>query len=331
MRETIEAGTLSRYDMNCYTFRQLQRDHIRFEEKYTEKFTNSFICRILINYMCYAQKNFLERFEADVTKSLECKKHDEYIKDDRISFTKPLKDKMLEFDFASHKDFKKRAVITCILEQFAELQLSEREKIYCYPQYCLITDVIDESELLLVSLFSGNEYEMKPYRLKVDENTLSYYLIGFSKPKGSEGEFECHSFKLSRIKDCKSKHRESVLSYKEIASAKDISEKFGSAYMARNLTRQEIENTVVWLTEKGYNSLYLKIIAYQRPIPINEPKLIEKDGNRFFELVFDCSHQQIRNYFFSYGAEVEIICPSSLRETFINEYKKAIEHYNPKV
>ena len=327
MKEIIEAGTLSRYDMSYYTFRQLQRDHLRFKEKYTEKFGNSFICRILINYMCYAQKHFTERFESDVASRLECKQNDKYIKDARISFTKLLTDKIMEFDFASHKAFKKRTVITCILEQFVALQLSEREKIYCYPQYHTITEVIDKNEILLVSLSSGNEYEMKPYSIEADENTLSYYLIGFSKPKGSGNEFECHSFKLSRIKECRSRHKESTLSLKEAKTAKDISEKFGSAYMAKNLTKKDIEKTVVRLTKKGYDSLYLRIIAHQRPIPIAEPEIVEIDGEQFFNLIFDCSHQQIRNYFFSFGAEAEIISPLSLRERFAIEYKNALNRY----
>ncbi len=48
MGESFDAGTISRYDMSDSTYRQLQRDHIRFEEKYAEKFSNGFICRILI-------------------------------------------------------------------------------------------------------------------------------------------------------------------------------------------------------------------------------------------------------------------------------------------
>lgn len=328
MSEIIEAGMLSRYDMSYYTYRQLQRDHIRFEEEYTEKFGNKFICKILINYMCYAQEYFLERFESDVVKRLEKSEHDEYIKDDRISLTKQLTDKFLEFEFSSHRDFKKRSVITYILEQFTLLALSEREIVYCYPQYRAIAEVIDKNEILLVSLFSGNEYEIKPYNIKTDENTLSNYLIGYSRPKGSKDEFDGHSFKLSRIEKCRSSHKDSVLSFKEIKILKEISEKFGSAYIVRNLAKKDIEKTIIRLTEKGYENLYLRIIAHQRPIPISEPVLIDIDGKVFYDLTFDCSHQQIRNYFFSFGAEAEVIFPIWLREKFINEYRLAIDQYN---
>lgn len=328
MGESIEAGALSRYDMSYSTYRQLQRDHIRFEEKYAERFGNGFVCRILINYMCYAQRIFLEQFESDVVRYLDKKEHDEYFMEDRISFTKQMKDKFSEFKFSSYSNFKKRPVISFILERFTTLALLEREKIYCYPQYQVITEVIDNYELLAIKMFSGKEYEVKPYIIKMDENTLSNYLIGYSRPKGSNNEFECHSFKLSRIGKCRSCHKESVLSSKEIKTLKDINDKFGSAYIMGNLTKKEIENTVVRLTKNGYENLYLKIIAYHRPIPIIEPVQISIDDKEFYDLTFDCSHQQIRNYFFSFGAEAEIISPLRLREKFIREYKTSMERYD---
>lgn len=270
----------------------------------------------------------MDQFKADVTERLNHVNRNDYFKDDRISFTKLLTDKMLEFDFVSHKDFKKRTVITFILEQFTQLQLSEPEKIYCYMQYQTIIKLISKNELFLVSLSSGKEYEVKPYSIEVDENTHSYYLIGFSRPKRSEDEFMCYPFKLNHIKECKSKHKESILSSKNINMAKDIREKFGSAYMMKNLTKKDIEKMVVRLSENGYENLFLKKISYQRSIPITEPKKIEENNKKFYELTFDCSHQQIRNYFFSFGAEAEILSPLSVREKFIKDYQKAIKLYN---
>ncbi|MGN0623118.1 MAG: WYL domain-containing protein, partial [Oscillospiraceae bacterium] len=319
--EIIESGAQSWYDMSYYTYRQLQRDHIRFEEEYTERFRNDYICRILINYMCYAQKSFLEQFENDTKKRMMSKQCDKYKGTDRISLTKLLTEKILEFDFPYHKDFKKRTLITFILEQFTLLPLSEREIIYCYSQYNTITEAIDNNELLLVKISSGKEYEIKPYSIKIDENSLSYYLVGYSRPKGSENEYEGHSFKLSRIEACRSKHKESILSYTETRLLKEIIEKFGSAYIVGNLAKKDIEKTTVRLSERGYKTLFLKVIAHQRPIPITEPQLININDEEFYDLTFDCSHQQIKNYFFSFGAEAEIRSPEWLREKFFEDYK----------
>ena len=330
MREEYYSGTMSRYDMSYFTFRQLQRDHINFEEKYADRFGNSFICRILINYMCYAQKNFCAEFEKSVTEILKIKYDEERFKDDRITFTIELTNKMLEFEFADCDNFKKRPVISYILKCFALMPFSEREKIYNYQNYKTIADAINNHELLLVSVSSGKEYQIKPYSIDVDDNSGANYLIGYSRPKAGDEEYECHSLKLSRIKHCISKHKAFSLSGKEIHSAKEICEKFGCAYIARNLTKRDIEKSVVRLTKYGYEMLYLKIIAHQRPIPNSEPKLIQIDDNVFFELEFDCSYNQIRNYFFSFGTHAEILSPVRLREKFSNEYKEATEHYQSK-
>ena len=328
MGESFDAGTLSRYDMSFSTYRQLQRDHIRFVERYTEKFSNGYICRILINYMCYAQDHFLERLENDVVNILNDKRHNEYIKDDRISFTKQLNNKISEFDFSANTAFKKRTTITFLLEQFTQLPLSEREMVFCYHQFTSIKQAMEKKELLIVKQLNGKEHEIKPFDIRIDENTLSYYLIGYSRLKGSGGDFESHSFKMSRIKECRSKHKEAQLTYSEIKTIKEINEKFGSAYIARNLIKKDIEKTIVRLTKNGYENLYLRIISHQRPIPIKEPQQIDVNDESFYELVFDCSYQQIKNYFFSFGAEAEVISPLWLRKRFMNEYKQSLEIYH---
>ena len=120
------------------------------------------------------------------------------------------------------------------------------------------------------------------------------------------------------------------MSSKELKVAKDICDKFGAAYVARNLTSKQIEKTVVRLTERGYKALYLKSIAHQRPIPFSEPRVVLIDKTPYYELEFDCSYMQIRNYFFSFGTEAEIISPELLREQFIQDYKHAIERYDKK-
>lgn len=278
--------------------------------------------------MCYAQETFLERFESDMVSSFSGSEHDQYIKDDRISFTKQLTEKIAEFDFSTNTSFKKRVVITYLLERFTQLPLSERKIVYCYHQYTSIKQAMDKKELLIVKQLTGKEFEIKPFDVIIDENTLSYYLIGYSRLKGSSGDFESHSFKLSRIKECRSKHKEAILSYTEIKTIKEINDKFGSAYIPRNLIKKDIEKTIVRLTKNGYENLYLRIISHQRPIPVTPPKQISLEGDDYYDLTFDCSYQHIRNYFFSFGAEAEVISSLWLRDKFMNDYKKSMERYN---
>ena len=236
MGEEFVSESLSRFDMSYFTFRQLQRDHINFKESYADKFENGFICRILINYMSYAQENFCIDFEAAVENILKNREREEYSNGARITFTKALADKMGEFEFTNRDDFKKRPVITYILKSFAALRISEREKIYNYDIFKTIEKAFSDNELLYVKISSGFEYEVKPYSIDVDDNSGSYYLIGYSRRKSGEEGYECHSFKLSRIRICKSRYIESVLSARELRNAKEICEKFGCAYMTGNLS-----------------------------------------------------------------------------------------------
>ena len=161
-------------------------------------------------------------------------------------------------------------MITYLLEQFASLPLSEREMVYCYDQFKTIKEVIKKSEILIVKLSSKNEYEVKPVDLKIDENILSYYLIGYSRLKGSESDFESYPLKLSRIKECKSKHKDAQLSHTEIKILKEIDEKFGSAYIAKNLEKKhhctcaDTSVLIQVVRETAFYDLRQKTAAYSR-------------------------------------------------------------------
>lgn len=327
MREELVPGSLSRYDMSYFTFRQLQRDHINFKESYADKFENGFICQMLVNYMSYAQKNFLKDFEEAVAGVLESRDDEEYSNNARITITKELKGKMEEFKFSNRDDFRKRPVITYILNSFAALRISEREKIFNRQIFKTIEKAINDNELLFIKNSAGHEFDVKPYSIDVDDNSGSYYFIGYSRRNSSDKDYECRSFKLSRIRICKSRYIESVLSPRELRNAKEICEKFGCAYMTGNLTKKDIERSVVRLSTHGYKDLFLKVIVRQRPIPVAEPKTVHIGGKVFFELEFDCSYRQIRNYFFSFGNDAEIVSPLRLREEFIEKYSEALESY----
>lgn len=327
MGEEFVSESLSRFDMSYFTFRQLQRDHINFEESYADKFENGFICQILINYMSYAQENFCIDFEAAVENILKNREREEYSNGARITFTKALADKMGEFEFTNRDDFKKRPVITYILKSFAALRISEREKIFNRQVFKTIENAISDNELLYIKNSAGFEFDVKPYSIDVDDNSGSYYLIGYSRRKSSDKDYECRSFKLSRIRICKSRYIESALSVKEIRNAKEICEKFGCAYMTGNLSKNDIERSVVRLSTRGYKELFLKVIARQRPIPVAEPKTVHIGGEVFYELEFDCSYRQISNYFFSFGNDAEIVSPLRLRERFIDKYSEALGIY----
>lgn len=57
--------------------------------------------------------------------------------------------------------------------------------------------------------------------------------------------------------------------------------------------------------KKGYEQMYLRMIAYQRLLPVQ----IKIESNEFYDLTFECLHHQIIYYFFSFGKEAEAISP----------------------
>ena len=123
-KESLNSGTQSRYDLSYYSFRQLQRDYMRFERAFSDKFPNEFICRILINYMCYAQDINCRAFEKEISELMSKKTHYEnYGESRRITFTADLVSKLSGFDFAEETCFKKRVFITYILDKYSYLQI----------------------------------------------------------------------------------------------------------------------------------------------------------------------------------------------------------------
>lgn len=326
-------GEQTRYDLSNFSFRQLHNDHIRFKHSIYEKYPKlpySFIGNIIYNYICYAQESFFEDFKNGVCKRINEKRPDDYITEDRFSFTAELDKKLWEFDFIYNDNcFKKRRhLVTYILDEYTSLQLSEREKVFFYFQYKEIVSAIDKQESLIVVNSKGTEFEVKPCIISVDDSSLSYYLVGYSRHMGSNDEFGCHSIKLSRIKRCWSTCTAHDLTEKKKREAKDIMEKFGSAYMVSGLTPKNIGKSVVRLTKIGYEQLFLNSISHHRPFPVSMPTEVMIDSDLFYELEFDCSHRQIENYFTSYGAEAEIIEPDFLRRRLADKYRLAAEKYN---
>ena len=138
----------SRYQLDYFAFAQLQRDHISFEQKFSDQFSDKFIRHILINFLKYIYDNQKNSFE----ETMECIMNetkgvnyetDEFLEEysvmsghnDILIFTEELKREISCFDFVDKKNFNKRKLISYLLYRFTRLPVCEREKIYCYPQF----------------------------------------------------------------------------------------------------------------------------------------------------------------------------------------------------
>ena len=216
------------------------------------------------------------------------------LKEKLSQLTPPERGSKQRFRFSS-------GLFSYILEAFSGMNKHEREMVYCYEQYKTIKECIEKKSMLRITSDSGQRFEMKPYLCEVDRNVLSYYAAGYSRPFGSAEHFTCHSNKLIRITECIPSGGQFGLTAKEEARIKKLCGHFGPAYLM-DIDPYDIKTTRVTLTEYGYKQLFLRIVSHQRPLPIKEPEeIITEDGNKFYVLYFDCSHNQLRNYFSAFG------------------------------
>ncbi len=323
--EHLEVGTLSRYHLTDYGFRRLQHDCIRFENKFDTKLHNGFITKIVANYIKYANKNFWGSFIDEITEFLNKDKHSAvYSYDDRITVTTELKEELNNCRHSLKDLFKKEPIITYILNKFISLSVPERERIYCLNQYETVCEAVSKNRILTVTLSNGSTYDVKPYDISVDDNSLSYYLMCYSRTDESREDYTCHSIKLTRIKKCRDSGYEFTHSKDEEQMIQNLKVKFGSAYMPGKLSYNKIRKTKIRLTTYGFEELFLKIKVHQRPLPLSVTGPDEKGD---YELEFDCSFSQISNYFFSFGKEAEVSEPESVRKWFADRYREAAELY----
>ena len=333
----------SRYQLDYFAFAQLQRDHISFEQKFSDQFSDKFIRHILINFLKYIYDNQKNSFE----ETMECIMNetkgvnyetDEFLEEysvmsghnDILIFTEELKREISCFDFVDKKNFNKRKLISYLLYRFTRLPVCEREKIYCYPQLKKKKKALEEKKVLQVYYYDNKKiFEMKPYRCMVDDNSLSYYLTGYSRYKGSDDEFTCNPIKLTRIKDCRITNIPADDT--DIFKIQKILEKFGAARVIKNLEPKNIMKSEIHLTKCGYETLFLKRLSYQRPLPIKEPELaVAENGKKFYRLFFDCSFDLLIDYFLRFGHHAEIISPDEFREKMkkrLAEIGEALELY----
>ncbi|MDE6835177.1 MAG: WYL domain-containing protein [Ruminococcus sp.] len=64
-----------------------------------------------------------------------------------------------------------------------------------------------------------------------------------------------------------------------------------------------------------------------RPKCINPECIINKTESGDIYLTFECTQQQIYQYFIKFGSDDEIIAPSELRERFKELHKLSLEYY----
>lgn len=219
--------------------------------------------------------------------------------------------------------------IKAIIEEYAKKPFYEREQIMLKRTLEFLQSAIDSGYHLAIKI-NGKKYEVRPYRIMLDEQNIYHYLVGKSfsyetdaerMMRKSKGEPPPHqdivSLRVSRLKlkdmrFIKDKERTTKITYFE---EQDIKKKISESGVMF-LLGHAVKITLI-LSENGYNKYMLRL--NQRPAL----KALEDPGS--FETF--CTFRQFHNFFFDFGKDLEIISPVELREAFCKRYKDALANY----
>lgn len=208
--------------------------------------------------------------------------------------------------------------IRSVIEEYCSLPFIQRERIYRKEIYRIIEDACEKKNVLKLSAnYYGEccQFYVCPYKIVPDAFHTQSYLVCYSRKAGEKEQDKIvASFSMARINLPTRLDRSFYLNRQEISEIENRILNASPAYLIG-----KPEQIHVRLTDKGKQTYRTKL--FSRPEKIE--KLSTDD-----EYVFDCTPLQIFNYFFSFGADAEIISPEYLRNRFKARHAQALALYN---
>ena len=209
--------------------------------------------------------------------------------------------------------------IKALLEEYSQLPFLMRERIY-------FKDIIDDINAS-ISLGSVLKFEYTNRRQQKKTTTVRPYKIASSSllpfnyllalPTNAKTIEDIHPYRISRIEYPERLSRTSHITREEKNDIEEyIQDKGGIQYLS-----SEISEVTVALSEQGYK--LFKSILHLRPMITGIP--VREDDK--WILKFICTDEQIKNYFFQFGQNAEIVSPAILRQEFAEHYRAALEMY----
>lgn len=203
--------------------------------------------------------------------------------------------------------------IRCVVEEYCSLPFIKRERIYRKEIYDIIEQACKEKRILKVKTIDQLFY-VYPYKIVSDPFQTQSYLVCYSRKAEEEDKDKIvASFSMARINKPTKLVKTFHLNKQEISNIDHQISKYSAAYLVGKSDQIEVK-----LTENGKRIYQSRL--YSRP-----EKIERRSTDDVY--VFECTHQQIYNFFFSFGADAEIISPDSLRDRFKNELSKALDNY----
>lgn len=208
--------------------------------------------------------------------------------------------------------------VRSVIEEYCSLPFIKRERIYRKDIYETIEKACTEKRILKIKAnYYGKDqlFYVYPYKIVPDPFHTQAYLVCYSrKAEDEEKDKIVASFSMARINSPTILTKTFHLNKQEINNIEMQIANYSPAYLIGRP-----EQISVRLTKKGKQSYQSRL--YSRPEKIES---LSNDD----VYVFDCTQQQIFNYFFSFGADAEIISPENLRNRFKNTHEKALKLYS---
>lgn len=287
----------------------LQQRKLELDRLFTSANLDSESKKISINQLLSAEKQELLKKITEYTKAKgESKLY--HINDSNVEY-------LLE-DCEEDQYYKRPGLyVRSVIEEYCSLPFIKRERIYRKDIYDIVEQACREKRILKIRAnYYGKDqlFYVYPYKIVPDPFHTQSYLICYSR-KSEENDQDkiIASFSMARMTYPTMLRNTFHLNKQEISQIECQMAHYSPAYLVG-----KPEQISVKLTQKGKQSYKSRL--YSRPEKI---ETLSTDD----VYVFDCTPQQIFNYFFPFGADAEIISPEYLRNRFINTYDKALRQY----
>ena len=212
--------------------------------------------------------------------------------------------------------------IRSVIEEYCSLPFIERERIYKQDLYNKIENACLRKQVLKIKVTLGDKqlsdqeqlFYVYPYRILSDPLQTQSYLVCYSRKAGqNDSDKIIASFSMARLNHLTVLEQTFYLNKNEIAHIEKQIAKYSVAYLVGKPVLIKVR-----LTEDGKRIYRSKLSS--RPEKIDTLSTADV-------YVFDCSLRQAFNYFFSFGADAEILAPCELRNEFEKNYFSALAAY----
>ncbi len=190
---------------------------------------------------------------------------------------------------------------------YIRLPRNKRETILFKDTFEEINNAIKEKKMIYIVNKSNNAYKLSPYIVTSSREEIFNYLLAESEQKN------VITFRMSRIRQVTCMNKSSSFEKNNIGVLKRMIEQ-GPQFITTK--GEDANNIQIKLTEEGK---HLYKIRY-----INKPKPFKIENDIYY---FDCTEEQIKQYFFVFGKDAVVLSPKPLRDYMQKRYKEALDSY----